>query len=87
MSGKFVRGGQRPAGRPATILQVRAYELHGTRYFAVQYALEGETDAPRETRLSHDMIYGEPKPGDAVLVESVLGVVDRMTRRETRSSE
>jgi hypothetical protein len=87
VSGKFVRGGQRPAGKPATILQVRAYELHGTRYFAVQYALESEPDAAREARLSYDMIYGEPKPGDTVLVESVLGVVDRMTRRETTASE
>ena len=81
MSGKFVRGGQRPAGRPATILQVRAYELHGTRYFALQYAFDSEPDTPREARLSHDMIYAEPRPGDDVMVQSVLGVVDHIERR------
>lgn len=80
MSGKFVRGGQRPPGKPARILQVRGYELHGTPYFAVLYAFESEPNAPREARLSRDMIYADPQPGDIVLVESVLGVVDRIER-------
>jgi hypothetical protein len=30
--------------------------------------------------LSYDMIYDDPHPGDEVLVESVLGVVDRIQR-------
>jgi hypothetical protein len=77
---KFVRGGQRPTPKPGTILQVRPYELHGTRYYAVLLRLEGEEHQAREARLSFDMIYDDPQPGDAVLVESVLGVVDRITR-------
>ncbi|MHB8377408.1 MAG: hypothetical protein ACYDEB_10700 [Dehalococcoidia bacterium] len=81
MSPKFVRGGARPPAKPGTILQARPYELHGTRYFAVLYRLDAEPE-PREARLSFDMIYDDPRPGDAVLVESVLGVVDRMQRRE-----
>lgn len=82
MSGKFVRGGQRPPAKPATVLQVRPYELHGTRYFAVLYKLDAEPDQAREARLSFDMIYDDPRPGDAVLVESVLGVVDRVRKQE-----
>ena len=81
MSPKYVRGGERPAGKPATILQVRSFELHGTAYFAVQYSLDAEPGAAREARLSHDMIYADPQPGDAVLVAGVLGVVDRIERR------
>ena len=80
MSPKFVRGGARPPGKPATILQVRPYELHGTPYFAVQYVLDAEPAAAREARLSHDMIYADPQPGDAVLVAGVLGVVDRIEK-------
>ena len=82
---KFVRGGQRPTPKPGTLLQVRPYELHGTRYYAVLYRLEGEEQLAREARLSFDMIYDDPEPGDAVLVESVLGVVDRVQRRESEA--
>ncbi len=81
MSPKFVRGGDRPAGKPGTILQVRPFELHGTPYFAVLYRLDADPNAAREARLSHDMIYADPRPGDEVLVASVLGVVDRIERR------
>ncbi|MBF6600279.1 MAG: hypothetical protein IVW36_07205 [Dehalococcoidia bacterium] len=84
MSGKFVRGGQRPPAKPATVLQARAFELHGTRYYAVIYRLDAEPGQVREARLSFDMIYDDPQPGDRVLVESVLGVVDRMARAEGR---
>lgn len=87
MSPKFVRGGQRPPGKPAKILQVRPFELHGTPYFALQYAFDSEPDGPREARLSHDMIYADPRPGDDVLVQSVLGVVDRIERREAAETE
>jgi hypothetical protein len=80
VSPKFVRGGERPAGKPAKILQIRAFELHGTPYFAVQYELDADPGAPREARLSHDMIYADPQPGDAVLVASVVGVVDRIEK-------
>ena len=40
------------------------------------------TEQAREARVSFDMIYDDPRPGDRVLVESVLGVVDRVRRWE-----
>ena len=82
MSPKFVRGGQRPTPVDGTIVDVRPYELHGTRYFAVLLRLAVEPDRPREARLSFDMIYDDPQPGDDVLIESVLGVVDRVSKKE-----
>jgi hypothetical protein len=82
MSPKFTRGGERPPAKPGMILQVRPYELHGTRYFAVLYRLDADPEQAREARVSFDMIYDDPHPGDAVLVEAVLGVVDRIQRRE-----
>ncbi len=81
MSGKWVRGGERPKPKPGHISQVRPYELHGTQYYAIMFRFDD--DAPggaREARVSFDMIYADPQPGDAVLIESVLGVVDRISR-------
>ena len=83
MSGKWVRGGERPKAVPGTILQLRPYELHGTQYYAVMLRLDTDpADGGREARLSFDMIYAEPHPGDRVLVEQVLGVVDKMSKAE-----
>ena len=80
MRQKFVRGGEAPAAQPGTIAQVRPFELHGTPYFAVLFALDADPERPREARLSFDMIYDDPQPGDRVLVRSLLGVVDKMER-------
>jgi hypothetical protein len=80
---KWVRGGERPKAQPGVIIDLRPYELHGTPYFAVRYRLDGDPqNGAREARLSFDMIYEGAQPGDRVLVESVLGVVDRVRRAE-----
>ena len=66
---KWVRGGERPKPRAGTIVDVRAYELHGTRYYAVLYRLDGDpATGAREARVSFDMIYDDPRPDDRVLV-------------------
>ncbi len=82
MSGKWVRGGERPASREGVILQVHPFELHGTKYYRVLFQLDGERGRTREARLSYDMIYDAPKPRDRVLVDLVLGVVDQMRKKE-----
>jgi hypothetical protein len=77
---KWVRGGERPKPQAGVIVDVRPYELHGTRYYAVLYRLDGDPEnGAREARLSFDMIYDGAQVGDRVLIESVLGVVDRIT--------
>ena len=81
MSPKFVRGGERPKGQPAVIVDVRPYELHGTRYYALLYRLDTDPpDGAREARVSFEMIYADPAPGDRVLVQAIVGVVDRVTK-------
>jgi hypothetical protein len=79
---KWTRGGERPKPQSGEIVDVRGYELHGTRYFALLYRLDAAPEQAREARVSFDMIYDDPRPGDRVLVESVLGVVDRVRRME-----
>jgi hypothetical protein len=85
VSPKFVRGGERPKPQPGVIVDLRPYDLHGTRYYAVGYRLDGDP-AAREVRLSFDMIYDGPQPGDRVLIQRILGVVDRMTREAAHQS-
>lgn len=77
---KWVRGGERPKPVAGVIVDLRAYELHGTPYWAVLYRLDGDGDNAREARLSADMVYDGPAAGDRVLVTAVLGVVDRIER-------
>jgi len=64
----------------ATLQAVQPFELHGVRYYQFQYA--GSDGQPRMARLSHDMAYPDPQPGDEVEVHAILGIVDRLTRVE-----
>jgi hypothetical protein len=83
VTGKWVRGGERPKPAPGTILQLRPFELHGTPYYAVSFRLDADPESgAREARLSADMIYRDPAPGDRVLIQSVLSVVDKIERAD-----
>lgn len=63
----------------AVLHAVQPYELHGVRYYQLQFALEGE-DQLRAARISHDVVYPDPSPGDQVDIELILGVVNRVRR-------
>ena len=65
----------------ATIHAVQPYELHGTPYYRLIYIPDGD-EQPREARLSHDMAYANPQPGDRVEVHALLGIVDGVRRLE-----
>lgn len=64
----------------AVLQAVQPYELHGVRYY--QFLYVPDDGRPREARLSHDMAYPDPQPGDTVDVHAILGIVDRVTRVE-----
>ncbi|MBI2723963.1 MAG: hypothetical protein HYX50_02770 [Chloroflexi bacterium] len=81
MTGNWVRGGEQPAPRPGVLLDIRAFELHGTPYRALRYRFDDDPpDGMREARISADMLAGDPLPGDRVLITAVLGVVDRIAK-------
>lgn len=65
----------------ATVQAVQPYELHGTLYYAVRYVVDGD-ERLREARLSHDMVYANPQPGDRVEVRALLNIVDGISRIE-----
>ena len=63
----------------ATVQAVMPFELHGTRYYQVIYLPDGAA-APQQARLSHDMVDADLRPGEAVEVHAILGVVDGIRR-------
>ena len=63
----------------ATVQAVMPFELHGTRYYQVIYVPDGSEGA-QQARLSHDMVDGDLRPGEAVEVHAILGVVDGIRR-------
>ncbi len=65
----------------ATIQAVQPYQLHGVLYYQLRYVVDGQQQ-PRDARLSHDMAYADPQPGDRVEVHALLGIVDRIRRLE-----
>jgi len=63
----------------AELQAVMPYELHGTRYYQLIYLPDGQEQS-QQARLSHDMVYADPRPGDAIEVHAILGIVDRIDR-------
>lgn len=65
----------------ATLRAVMPYDLHGLRHYQLVFVPESGGEA-RQARLSHDMVYADPRPGDAIEVHALLGIVDRVTLAE-----
>ena len=63
----------------ATIQAVQPYDLHGVPYYHLRYVIDGEQQ-PRDARLSYDMAYADPQPGDRVEVHALLGIADQIRR-------
>ncbi len=63
----------------ATVQAVMPFELHGTRYYQVIYLPDGAATA-QQARLSHDMVDADLRPGEAVEIHAILGVVDGVRR-------
>jgi len=51
---------------------VETLSIHGSVYYDVVFRLEG-AQAPQKIRVNPEAFYVNPKPGDRVLVEMVLG--------------
>jgi hypothetical protein len=65
--------------KPGTIVRVQPVDIHGTRMLDIVYKLDAETGA-RSARMGLEALYGEPYPGDRVLVHLLMDVVTRIDR-------
>ncbi|GAB4251976.1 MAG: hypothetical protein Kow00109_27600 [Acidobacteriota bacterium] len=60
---------------------VRPYQIHGARFYELGLALEGDPpDTVRRVRVSDNLAYRDPQPGDAVRVAFVMGNVLRIAK-------
>lgn len=65
----------------ATLKEVTPYEIHGARFFEIGFSLPGDPEtAVRRARISDNLIYANPAPGDRVRVEILMGNVTRVSR-------
>lgn len=60
----------------AILAAVQPYEIHGTRYFRIAYALKNDPDRVAEGRVAAESIYKDAKAGDRVDIRMLLGVID-----------
>lgn len=60
----------------AILAAVQPYDIHGTRYLRIAYALKDDPDRVTEGRVALESIYKDPQPGDRVEIRMLLGVID-----------
>jgi hypothetical protein len=78
-STRYYDGGMAQQGRRGRLIDVKPYLLHGTQYY--QLMIEWlDIPGTREARVSYDVIYDNPQPGDEVEVVAILNIVDRIIR-------
>ncbi|MGE0600390.1 MAG: hypothetical protein AB7J35_14660 [Dehalococcoidia bacterium] len=66
----------------AILAAIQPYEIHGTRYFRIAYALKDDPDRITEGRVAAEGIYKGAKPGDRVEIRMLLGIIDEVKRVE-----
>jgi hypothetical protein len=67
--------------KDALLRAIRLVDIHGTRFYDVEYT---HLDAPEQTRgarIGVESAYDDPRPGDAVIVSYLMNVVIGIARR------
>ena len=70
----------------AILADIQPYEIHGTRYFRIAYALRSDPDKISKGRVAAEGIYKDAKPGDRVDIRILLGVIDEVKKLSTPES-
>jgi len=68
--------------QPGKLLDVRAVDIHGAKFYDVVFALDSAPDQARTSRIGQESVYDNPQPGDLVTLHLVLGQVTRVERRD-----
>ena len=67
--------------KAATIRNVRLIDIHGTRFYDIEYAHDEAPEQIRSARIGVESAYDDPRPGDAVAISYLMNVVTTITRR------
>jgi hypothetical protein len=67
--------------KDATLRSVRLIDIHGTRFYDVEYTHDDLPGQVRMARVGLESAYGEPQPGDQIRVNYLMNVVTALARR------
>ena len=65
----------------ADLKLVRAFNVHGARFVEIGFSLsEDPPETMRRARVSDNLIYPDPQPGDRVKIAMLMGNVSRVVK-------
>lgn len=67
--------------KDATLHAVQLIDIHGTRFYDVEYTHDDAPDQQRAARVGLESAYAEPRPGDQIRVSYLMNVVTALARR------
>ena len=67
--------------KDATLRTVRLIDIHGTRFYDVEYTHDDLPGQVRAARVGLESAYDDPRPGDQICVSYLMNVVTALARR------
>lgn len=67
--------------KDATLRAVRLIDIHGTRFYDIEYAHDDAPSQVRAARVGLESAYDAPHPGDQIRVSYLMNVVTALARR------
>jgi hypothetical protein len=67
--------------KDATLRNVRLIDIHGTRFYDIEYTHDEAPDLIRSARIGTESAYDDPRPGDTVAISYLMNVVTTIARR------
>ena len=67
--------------KDATLRTVRLIDIHGTRFYDLEYTHDDAPDNVRAARVGLESAYADPQPGDQIRVSYLMNVVTALARR------
>jgi hypothetical protein len=67
--------------KDATLRAVRLIDIHGTRFYDVEYTHDELPGQVRAARVGLESAYDDPQPGDQVRISYLMNVVTGLARR------
>ncbi len=60
---------------------VRPFQVHGALFYEIGFSLDADPpDSVRRARVSDNLVYPDPKPGDRVKIALLMGNVTRIVK-------
>ncbi len=65
----------------AVLRIVRPFQVHGAQFYEIGFSLSTDPpDSVRRARVSDNLVYSDPKPGDRVKIALLMGNVTRIIK-------